>query len=608
MKLSQRFMVIIGLGSIIVFCYAMVLFLPKTEPDLHLLFEHRHDDLELSMGHDWVPPPQTAVKTFSMPQVNPGMQDFHMNLKGSQERRHMEQAISEHENAIKKSQELMALKQQIEQDKTVIEIQRQQEEKRVLVEALKKPSSYTVEPYDFNRGAPKDPDLVTKRDKVREMMKFAWDGYKKYAWGSNELKPISSKGHSANIFGSAATGATIVDALDTLYIMGLQDEFMEAREWVMNTLDMNSRTDISVFEVNIRFVGGLLAAFFLTGDPVFKNKAKIIADKLLPAFNTPTGIPYALVNPVSGKARNWGWASGGCSILSEFGSLHLEFSMLTQVTGERIYLDKALKIRDVLKQVDKPNGLYFNYLNPKTGAWGQRHASVGALGDSFYEYLIKAWILSGHVDTDARKMYDEAVESIEANMIKVSSGGLTYIGEYKNSRVEPKMGHLTCFAGGMFALGAKGSKDEQHYINLGAEVTRTCHESYSRSPLKLGPEAFGFTGNNEAVAVRSNEKYYILRPEVVESYFVMWRITKDVKYREWGWEAVQALEKHCRVGSGFSGIKNVYDEKPTHDDVQQSFLLAETLKYLYLLFSEDELINMDEWVFNTEAHPFPVIH
>lgn len=536
------------------------------------------------------------------------MQDFNANLRGSRERRQMEQAILEHENAIKKSQVFLAMKQQIEQDKIAIAKQRQQEEKKVLMEALKEPSSHTVSPYDFNRGAPKDPDLVMKRDKVREMMKFAWDGYKKYAWGANELKPISNKGHSANIFGNAATGATIVDALDTLYIMGLQEEFMDAREWVISSLDMNSRTDISVFEVNIRFVGGLLAAYFLSGDHVFKNKAKIIADKLLPAFNTPTGIPYALVNPISGKARNWGWASGGCSILSEFGSLHLEFSMLTAVTGDPVYLDKALKIRDVLKQVEKPNGLYFNYLNPKTGAWGQRHASVGALGDSFYEYLIKAWILSGHADTDARKMYDEAVESIEANMIKVSAGGLTYIGEYKSSRVEPKMGHLTCFAGGMLALGAKGSKDEQHYIDLGAEITRTCHESYKHSPLKLGPEAFGFTGSNEAVAVRSNEKYYILRPEVVESYFIMWRITKDPKYREWGWEAVQALEKHCRVGSGFSGIKNVYEEKPTYDDVQQSFLLAETLKYLYLLFSEDELISLDEWVFNTEAHPFPVSH
>jgi mannosyl-oligosaccharide alpha-1,2-mannosidase len=79
-------------------------------------------------------------------------------------------------------------------------------------------------------------------------------------------------------------------------------------------------------------------------------------------------------------------------------------------------------------------------------------------------------------------------------------------------------------------------------------------------------------------ALKSTEKYYILRPETVESYMILWRLTKDKKYREWGWEVVQALEKHCRVDGGYTGIKNVYSDDPQKDDVQQSFFLAETLK------------------------------
>uniref|UniRef100_A0A2D4HPA9 alpha-1,2-Mannosidase n=4 Tax=Colubroidea TaxID=34989 RepID=A0A2D4HPA9_MICLE len=110
------------------------------------------------------------------------------------------------------------------------------------------------------------------------------------------------------------------------------------------------------------------------------------------------------------------------------------------------------------------------------------------------------------------------------------------------------------------------------------------------------------------MATRLSDRYYILRPEVVESYFYLWRLTHDPKYREWGWEAVQALEKFCRVEAGFSGIRDVYTTTPSHDNMQQSFFLAETLKYLYLLFSEDDVLSLKDWVFNTEAHPLPVNH
>lgn len=121
-------------------------------------------------------------------------------------------------------------------------------------------------------------------------MKHAWDGYARYGWGQNEVKPISRRGHSASIFGSAAMGATIVDAMDTLYIMGMMEEFEAGRDWIANSLDFNKMAgDVSVFETNIRYVGGLLAAYALTGDELFKEKAQMVTDKLLPAFNTPTG-------------------------------------------------------------------------------------------------------------------------------------------------------------------------------------------------------------------------------------------------------------------------------------------------------------------------------
>ncbi|KAH9488780.1 hypothetical protein Btru_059411 [Bulinus truncatus] len=438
------------------------------------------------------------------------------------------------------------------------------------------------------------------------MMSHAWNGYVKYGWGANEHRPISLKPHSGSIFGSGELGATIVDAVDTLYIMELDEDYNKARTWIALSLNFDTPAELSVFETNIRFVGGLLSAYALTGDQMFKQKAKIIADKLLPAFNTPTGIPNAIVNLKSGSSRNYGWASGGCSILSELGSLHLEFDYLSSVTKEETYREKVLKIRNFLKDIVKPEGFYPNYIHPNTGKWGQIHVSMGALGDSFYEYLLKEWLMSNKEDAQARKMYDEAMQVVYDRLLVRSKSGLTYFAEYKSGRLEHKMDHLACFTAGMVALGAEGSDNKEKYINLGADLAETCHESYIRTPTRLGPESFRFEGETEAKAIRHNEKYYILRPEVIEGWFYMWRLTKDNKYREWAWDAVQALEKHCRVEGGFTGLKDVYQINPQQDDVQQSFFLAETLKYLYLIFSEDSLLPLDKWVFNTEAHPLPV--
>lgn len=163
--------------------------------------------------------------------------------------------------------------------------------------------------------------------------------------------------------------------------------------------------------------------------------------------------------------------------------------------------------------------------------------------------------------------------------------------------------------GGLFALGASTQDDEntKTYMDIGKNITNTCHESYIRTNTRLGPEAFRFvppaipsekciesrflivfvtfvlgpcrfSEGAEAKALRSQEKYYILRPETYESYFILWRLTHDQKYRDWGWDAIQAIERYCRSPGGFSGIKNVYVDNPQKDDVQQSFFIAESLK------------------------------
>jgi len=143
-------------------------------------------------------------------------------------------------------------------------------------------------------------------------------------------------------------------------------------------------------------------------------------------------------------------------------------------------------------------------------------------------------------------------------------------------------------------------------MHLARQIGYTCHESYIRTDTGIGPESFRFTNEFEAMTINERDKYYILRPEVIEGWFYLWRTTKDPKYREWCWTAAEAIERYCKVEVGYSGIRNVYTRSVAHDDVQQSFFLAETLKYLYLTFTDDTVMPLDKWVFNTEAHPFPI--
>uniref|UniRef100_A0A8C1HZK3 alpha-1,2-Mannosidase n=1 Tax=Cyprinus carpio carpio TaxID=630221 RepID=A0A8C1HZK3_CYPCA len=538
-RLTEKFILLLVFSAFITLCFGAIFFLPDSTKLLSGVF-FRSSSVEA----------ETRTGTVSDTSTGTGKDEKIL----AKIRKDHEKALLEAKDTLQKG--ASEIKQDIKSDKEKLALNGQG--KGAKTDSL--PFVQYERPPGATGHEPADPDIKAKRAKIKEMMQFSWDNYKRYAWGSNELRPVSKQGHSSNLFGSLK-GATIVDALDTLYIMEMYDEFEAATEWVERNLDFNMNAEISVFEVNIRFVGGLLSAYYLSGKEVFRRKAVELGEKLLPAFKTPTGIPWALLNLKSGIGRNWPWASGGSSILAEYGTLHLEFMHLSALSGRPVFAEKVMNIRKVLNRLDKPQGLYPNYLNPNSGQWGQHHVSVGGLGDSFYEYLLKAWLMSDKTDEEGKKLYYDALQAIEKNLIRKSSGGLTYIAEWKGGLLEHKMGHLTCFAGGMIALGADGAPDDKtgHQMELAAEITRTCHESYTRTSMKLGPEAFRFDGGVEAIATRQNEKYFILRPEVIETYMYMWRFTHDPKYRQWGWEAVQhhkasknTLIKAFKITTGYN--------------------------------------------------------
>jgi len=232
--------------------------------------------------------------------------------------------------------------------------------------------------------------------------------------------------------------------------------------------------------------------------------------------------------------------------------------------------------------------------------------TFGAMGDSFYEYMLKIWLQGGKVETRYRGMYDKAMDGLHDKLIQKSNpNGLTYIAESNSGKLIHKMDHLVCFMGGLLALGAYTNPDgldspkAQRDLQTGKALAYTCYQMYARMKTGISPETVNFGGQNDFSIATA---YYILRPETVETFFILNQLTGDPVYREWGWEIFQSIEKYCRNEVAYGSLHNV--ETTEQENKMESFFLAETLKYLYLLFDPDTEVDiLNKHVFNTEAHP-----
>ncbi|XP_061374312.1 mannosyl-oligosaccharide 1,2-alpha-mannosidase MNS3 isoform X2 [Gastrolobium bilobum] len=494
---------------------------------------------------------------------------------------------------------------------------------------------------------------ITRQQKVKEAFIHAWSGYKKYAMGYDELMPLSHLGTD----GLGGLGATIVDALDTAMIMGIDEVVSEAGSWVEEHLSerISKKGQVNLFETTIRVVGGLLSAYHLSGGEkgmnlthagpkpaVYLETAKNLADRLLSAFTaSPTAIPFSdvILHDLSAHP-----APGGLSSTSEVSTLQLEFNYLSSVSGDQKYGLEAMKVMEHIKTLPKIEGLVPIYISPHSGQFSGENIRLGSRGDSYYEYLIKVWLQSGASSNSNTsylyEMYKEAMSGVRHLLVRKSiPNGLVFVGELpsgSNGGFSPKMDHLVCFLPGTLALGAtKGLTKKQAMENnmlnfedlenlkLAEDLAKTCFEMYSVTSTGLAPEIAyfhtegfseqGLDGGNKSseyvndIIIKPADRHNLLRPETVESLFVLYRITEDPKYREWGWQIFEAFEKYTKVDTGgYCSLDDVTSIPPHRRDKMETFFLGETLKYLYLLFGDSSVIPLDKYIFNTEAHLIPI--
>ncbi len=414
------------------------------------------------------------------------------------------------------------------------------------------------------------------RTQVKAEAMWTWQQYKKYAWGHDELNPLKA---TPRDWYTEPLLVTPVDALDLLYIMGEKQEADSTKEYILKNLSFDKDVYVKNFEITIRFLGGLLSSYELSGDRRLLDKAVDLADRLLKAYNTPTGMPYVMVNLKTGAVKD------SITNPAEIGTNIIELGTLSKLTGNPVYMNVAKKALIALYERRSKIGLVGEGINVITGEWTNTSSHIGACIDSYYEYMLKGSILFG--DTALRNMYNVHLDAINKNIAEVVDGRLWYgrVDMNTGEKTKPYYGALDAFFPALLSL----SVDMEHAVKLQAS------SDYMWNHFVIEPEQFNYK------TMEIVDGAYVLRPEIMESAYYLHHFTNDPKYLLMGRKYFEDIRKYCKTEYGYASLKDVRTKEKMPS--MESFLFAETFKYLYLLFSPDSTLNFDKVIFSTEAHP-----
>ncbi|XP_019872815.1 ER degradation-enhancing alpha-mannosidase-like protein 2 [Aethina tumida] len=449
-------------------------------------------------------------------------------------------------------------------------------------------------------------DVAKLRDEVKDMFYHAYNSYLKYAYPYDELRPISCDG--VDTYGSYSL--TLIDALDTLAIMGNYSEFQRVVDILTTKKDFDANINVSVFETNIRIVGGLLSAHLMSHRAGVKLEpgwpcngpllrlAEDVAKRLIVAFNSKTGMPYGTVNLHSGVPP--GETTVTCT--AGVGTFILEFGTLSRLTGDPLYEEVALNALYALFHHKSQLGLFGNHIDIDTGKWTAQDAGIGSGVDSYFEYLVKGSILFQR--PELYEMFLEVKKSIDKYLKK--DDWYMWVTMNKAQVTLPVFQSLEAYWPGVLSL-----------IGETSSAMRTLH-NYHQVWGQYGftPEFYNIPQSEAG----TNRETYPMRPELIESIMYLYRATGDPFLLEAGEDILRSIQHSARTPCGYATIKDVRDHRK--EDRMESFFLAETTKYLYLLFDTDNfihnqgdhgkiiqtpngecIIETGGYIFNTEAHP-----
>ncbi|MEZ0069451.1 hypothetical protein ABIA32_005495 [Streptacidiphilus sp. MAP12-20] len=416
---------------------------------------------------------------------------------------------------------------------------------------------------------------------VRDEFLHGWRGYVAKAWGHDEVRPVSGTRH--DFFATGHTfGLSIVEALDTLYLMGEDAEVRRCCDWIEQHFDPAQDAGVQVFEAVIRLLGGLLAGHLATGRPALLSRARELADRLLPAFTrSPTGMPYTHVNLRTGAVH------GAVATLAEIGSNAVEFGLLSRLTGDYRYYDASLRAYRAVLARRSALGLLGTSVHVESGRWvGCADITPNAPVDSFYEYLWAGGSLVG--DRQLSSWYRQLTDAILRRQAVVTGGRLWFRSvDFRTGKPSGRnrAGELGAFYAGLLAKGGD--------LRQGAAL----FDSWTAVLDRYGvlPEVVDFT--TLAAVDRSGQ----LRPEYANSAFDLWRVTGDERYKQCAYRYFTGMRSRQRVDGGYTVIRDVTAPVPAPEDLTPGYWFAENLKYLWLMFSATPRFDFGTGLLSTEG-------
>jgi mannosyl-oligosaccharide alpha-1,2-mannosidase len=426
---------------------------------------------------------------------------------------------------------------------------------------------------------PRDPKAIA--DSVRVEFLHVWRGYKRCAWGFDELRPLSGTG--SNFFiPSHSFGLSIIEALDTLYVMELDDELQACVSWLRSHLDFDVDGDVQMFEAVIRMVAGLLSGYYATGEKFLLDASRDLADRLLPCFaKSPSGAPYRFAN------LRTGGVSDPKSNLAEIGSNVLEFGDLSRVTGEPKYLDAAMRAYEAVLEKRSAIGLLGTNFDVEKGEFiGTDDVAPDEPADSFYEYLWGGWQMLQL--ERCRSWYRECTAAL-LKYKTVRAGGRLWFQtvDYRTGAPmgAPQLTELSAFYAELVAKGGDRNVGEAFFDSWSAVL-----EAYAILPTVIDYRDLSIVDAANAT-----------RPEYANSAFDLWFLTKNEKYRQSGYRYFQNLRANARVANGYADVADVRPRPMTLADHFPAYSFSENFKYLYLMFADSPRFDSASYYLNTEG-------
>lgn len=534
-----------------------------------------------------------------------------------------------------------------------------------------------------------DQRWAAERARVCREMNWAWEGFAKHgSLEKDEVFPVNNAVRDT----WGGMGLQAIEALSTMALMtrnGMSDcfpeeQFEQTLAWVEHYVSqegwLRDGSSFNGFEMVIRCVGGLVSAYELTGE---KHKgllkgATAMADLLLDAWTEsgyPIPVPHVPAKHGKKPRRQTVMSNGDEPGLAEITSMQLEYRTLSYHTGNPKYDIAGTWLLELVNSQCPDGSKCPTRWDQLTGNRSYGDYSLGPPSDSYFEYLVKLYLLTDKTQPELRERAVKVLKDLHTNQI-VFSKDRTRVGAFMKTPsgdTRWEMEELTCFVGGVYALAALeydglSAEDKKLFTDIAEGVAEQCAQLWFKTGSGLALEKTFFTPDSATgdfdtadplsgpdpcpilfymgilviicaiitVAVRPRRHVrrpnvvpffaalllifvnlsscwtyitehphnYILRPETFETLYLTYRLTKNEKYRDYGKRMMDAIVKHCRVPTGgYAPARDPRQEHPSQGGVMHSFFIAETMKYAFLLFSDDDQHNLGDWVFNTEAHP-----